>query len=165
MELNPPKNLEKNFVGDVLLCTLKEKIWSDEMVHYVSFRNGARTKFHSHLGPQVLVGVKGKGQVVITSQKDDGKGNSKDITIEKIIEINPGSSITIDENTIHCHGSIGNEEFVHIAINIFPPDCSDYTRWYELEKSNEKSLQKFIDEPWRKNSKMIIFRKNNTQTS
>ena len=157
MELKSPKNLEKNFVRDVLLYTLKDKIWSDEMVHYVSFRNGARTKFHSHLGVQVLVGVKGRGQVVFASQKDDGQGKSKEITLERIEEIVPGKAVTIDENTIHCHGSTSSEEFVHIAINIFPPDCIEYTRWFESENS-KKPVPKVFDKSGIKNYKITILR-------
>ena len=157
MKLKPPKDVKKNFVGNVLSCTLKNPIWSNEKVYYVSFRNGARTKFHSHRGPQVLVGVKGQGKVVFSASKDNDK-KSKVIKISKIEEIVPGKSVLINKNTIHCHGAANNKTFAHIAINIFPQNGIEYTRWFHIEETKNKPIPKIIKNSWKKNTSVHLSR-------
>ena len=67
----------------------------------VNFSAGARTKFHVHTNPQILVVTKGTGKVA---------------TEDEEITVTPGTVIYFPPNENHWHGATDDSEFSHISI-------------------------------------------------
>jgi quercetin dioxygenase-like cupin family protein len=67
----------------------------------VNFSAGARTKFHVHTNPQILVVTKGTGKVA---------------TEDEEITVTPGTVIYFPPGENHWHGAADDSEFSHISI-------------------------------------------------
>ena len=67
----------------------------------VNFSAGARTKFHVHTNPQILVVTKGTGKVA---------------TEDEEITVTPGTVIYFPPDENHWHGATDDSEFSHISI-------------------------------------------------
>ena len=67
----------------------------------VNFSAGARTKFHIHTNPQILVVTKGTGKVA---------------TEDEEITVTPGTVIYFPPGENHWHGATDDSEFSHISI-------------------------------------------------
>lgn len=69
----------------------------------VNFSKGARNKFHSHTGDQVLIVTSGKGIVATEGE-------------QKIVEV--GDIIHIPSGEKHWHGATKDSAFSHIALEL-----------------------------------------------
>lgn len=67
----------------------------------VNFSAGARTKFHVHTNPQILVVTKGTGKVATENEE---------------ITVTPGTVIYFPPDENHWHGATDDSEFSHISI-------------------------------------------------
>jgi quercetin dioxygenase-like cupin family protein len=67
----------------------------------VNFSAGARTKFHIHTNPQILVVTKGTGKVATENEE---------------ITVTPGTVIYFPPDENHWHGATDDSEFSHISI-------------------------------------------------
>ena len=67
----------------------------------VNFSAGARTKFHVHTNPQILIVTKGTGKVA---------------TEDEEITVTPGTVIYFPPDENHWHGATDDSEFSHISI-------------------------------------------------
>ena len=72
----------------------------------VKFAPGARNKFHSHSGEQILYATEGKGIVA---------------TREKEYTLTPGMMAYIPPGEVHWHGATADSFFTHLSI-IGQPD-------------------------------------------
>ena len=67
----------------------------------VNFSAGARTKFHVHTNPQILIVTKGTGKVATENEE---------------ITVTPGTVIYFPPDENHWHGATDDSEFSHISI-------------------------------------------------
>ena len=89
-------------VGDVASQVLVGEIDSKDIrVSSVTFRDGARNRFHRHSGDQILIVVEGRGIVV---------------TAETSIEVERGDVVVIPAGDLHWHGALPGETFTHLSI-------------------------------------------------
>ena len=72
----------------------------------VKFNPGARNRFHSHSGEQILYVIEGKG-IIATKDKE--------------YTITPGMLVFIPPGEIHWHGATKDSSFAHLSI-IGQPD-------------------------------------------
>ena len=127
------------FTNKTWMKVLSEKIKSkDQDIYHVHFENGSKTKLHFHNGNQVLMAIKGKGNLEIFKKLGSKKTEFKIKKIERI-SLNEGDIVHIPAKTLHTHGSIDKKkEFSHIAINILPKKNAIYkTTWYESDFKNK----------------------------
>jgi quercetin dioxygenase-like cupin family protein len=68
----------------------------------VHFHDGGRTRWHLHVGDQVLYFVAGQGM----AEDDDGT----------LLECEPGDIVAVDAGAIHRHGARPGASATHIAI-------------------------------------------------
>src|SRR5437870_8021250 len=68
----------------------------------VTFRNGARTFWHTHEGEQILIGVGGRGWL----KYRDGEAH----------EILPGVVVRARAGEEHWHGAAAGEDFTHVGL-------------------------------------------------
>ena len=73
-------------------------------VFRVEFDPSARTHWHAHTGPQVLVVLDGVCRVSSWGGK--------------VQEVHPGESVIIDPGEKHWHGAAPGSRMVHLAINV-----------------------------------------------
>jgi quercetin dioxygenase-like cupin family protein len=69
----------------------------------VKFAPGARTKFHTHTGEQLLFCLEGKGIVATKTEQ---------------INVGPGTVVYFPPGEIHWHGATKDSSFAHISIAI-----------------------------------------------
>jgi quercetin dioxygenase-like cupin family protein len=81
-------------------------------VYRVTFKPGARTAWHAHTGPQLLLVIEGSCRL----QKEG----------ELIQELMAGGSARIEPGERHWHGATSDAPMVHLAVNI---DVT--TSWFE----------------------------------
>jgi quercetin dioxygenase-like cupin family protein len=127
------------FTNKTWMKVLSEKIKSkDQDIYHVHFENGSKTKLHFHNGNQVLMAIKGKGNLEIFKKYGSKKTEFKIKKIERI-SLNEGDIVHIPAKTLHTHGAIDKKkEFSHIAINILPKKNAIYkTTWYESNFKNK----------------------------
>jgi quercetin dioxygenase-like cupin family protein len=110
MKLLPGGRLEpadrKNFIGAarVQRMPVVEGGGQPVNVFLVVFEPGARTNWHRHSGPQVLLVKEGRGLV----QKWG----------EPVREIGEGDAITIEPHEKHWHGAAPGTRMAHFAVNL-----------------------------------------------
>lgn len=92
-----------NFTGDVWLQMLvpSDTIYNSN-IGSVTFASGARTRWHSHAGGQLLLVTEGKGLY-------QEKGKPMEI-------IKKGDVVKCPPNVVHWHGAMPNDAMTHIAI-------------------------------------------------
>lgn len=89
-------------VGDVASQLLVGEIESRDLrVSSVTFRDGARNRFHRHTRDQVLVVIEGRGLIALA---------------DRSIEIERGDVVTIPAGELHWHGALPGETFTHLSI-------------------------------------------------
>ncbi len=130
MKVNPDY-----FTCPVLLQELTSIIKSQEQkIFHVTFKNGARTKLHTHTGGQILIVTKGKGSLQMYSKSGNNKSK---FSIKKTDKINlfEGDIVYILAKKLHTHGSIDKKRvFSHIAINANESiNKPAKTTWYESD--------------------------------
>ena len=74
------------------------------IVYVVEFEPGARTNWHRHSGPQLLLVKEGRGMV----QKWG----------EPVREISAGDAVGIEPNEKHWHGATPGTRMTHFAVNL-----------------------------------------------
>lgn len=90
------------FTGPVSRQTLAPES-QDYNISIVNFDTGVRNKWHTHTSEQILVVTSGSGVVV----NDDGERR-----------VGVGDVIFIPSGERHWHGSNGESEFAHIALQL-----------------------------------------------
>ena len=110
MKLLPGGHLEpvdlRNFVGTARVQRMPVVQGPGEsvVVFLVDFDPGARTNWHRHSAPQVLLVKEGRGLV----QKWG----------EPVREIAAGDAVTIEPNEKHWHGAAPGTRMAHFAVNL-----------------------------------------------
>lgn len=100
-EIGSPSK-EPIFVGDVYYNSiLKEEDAEYLRPGYVTFREGARTKWHHHGCEQLLIIVSGYGIVADEEQE---------------LQVRTGDAVLIPKGVTHWHGSAPGSEMTHISI-------------------------------------------------
>ena len=96
----------RNFVGTARVKRLPLVEGGDApvMSYLVEFQPGARTNWHTHSGPQLLLIHEGQGLV----QKWG----------EPVREMQAGDAVTIEPNEKHWHGAASGSRMTHFAINL-----------------------------------------------
>jgi quercetin dioxygenase-like cupin family protein len=93
------------FAGTVwvnMLVTDKDNVYNTQ-AYDVRFEPGARTKWHSHPGGQLLFVTSGKGYY-------QEKGKPARLLLK-------GDVVEIPPNVVHWHGAAPDSEFVHLGIS------------------------------------------------
>ena len=133
------KQKRKYFVGSVTLRDISSKIkMRDQKVYLAGFRNGARTKLHYHQGDQTLVITKGKGVLVLYKKISSKKGILRIKPVSKT-RLKQGDVVLIPRQTLHWHGAIAKNNFVHIALNAFYQGKESKTIWFESDFASSAS--------------------------
>lgn len=96
----------KNFVGSARVKKLPmvEEAGQSVIVYLVDFEPGARTNWHRHSAPQLLLVKEGRGLV----QKWG----------EPVRAIAAGEAIAIEPNEKHWHGAAPDTGMAHFAVNL-----------------------------------------------
>lgn len=97
----------KTFTGRAytrLMAAAEEQV--SVKMYFVRFEPSARTFWHAHSGPQILVVVSGRCRYQI----GDGP----------IRELGQGESVRFEPGVRHWHGAVEGEGTEHIAINLDP---------------------------------------------
>ena len=94
-----------NFTG-VATLTRMDGVCEDPAVNVyrVAFEPGARTAWHSHTGPQLLLIIEGRCRL----QKEG----------EPLQEVDTGGVVCIAPGEKHWHGATANAAMTHLALNI-----------------------------------------------
>ncbi len=102
----------------------------------VRFYSGARTKLHSHTGPQILIGVAGSGSLV-KYVKRGASGRRGHIKKVSRVRLAAGSVAHIKAGELHTHGSTSTSRmFAHIAINLpARSGAESAATWYDSDLS------------------------------
>jgi quercetin dioxygenase-like cupin family protein len=97
------KNTTANFNGEVWLNTLVEgDSLNQNSVGSVTFKPGARTKWHSHPAGQIILAISGEGYY-------QEKGSAKKI-------LKKGDVVKCPPNLEHWHGASSDQKFIQVAI-------------------------------------------------
>lgn len=97
----------KNFVGSARvqrLPLIEDGSAQSVIVYLVAFEPGARTNWHRHSAPQLLLIQEGRGLV----QKWG----------EPAREIAAGDAVAIEPNEKHWHGAASETRMTHFAVNL-----------------------------------------------
>src|SRR5687768_4990697 len=96
----------KNFVGSARVKRLPMVEGEDQavIVYLVEFEPGARTNWHRHSAPQLLLVKEGRGLV----QKWG----------EPVREMAAGDAVTIEPDEKHWHGASPGTRMAHFAVNL-----------------------------------------------
>jgi quercetin dioxygenase-like cupin family protein len=100
------KGLNDIFTGNVWVQMLVTDKEYNCPVYNVTFEPGARTKWHSHPGGQILLVTGGNG-----FYQEEGKPAQS---------LKEGSVVKIPPNVKHWHGASKNSYFVHVGISTNP---------------------------------------------
>jgi quercetin dioxygenase-like cupin family protein len=95
----PPTPVTANFTGTVASLDA-----SDVRAVRFQYAAGARSDWHSHGGPQVLVLEQGRGRAQVRGQ-----------TRQDLV---PGRPVLLPAGVPHWHGAEPNEGLVQIAVNV-----------------------------------------------
>src|SRR6185503_9426609 len=90
-------------------------------VFRVEFEPGARTHWHVHTGPQILVVIEG----TCRAGSRDGP----------VVEIGPGEALAIAPGENHWHGAGPASRMVHLAINV-----RTETAWFAAVSEDQYAL-------------------------
>ncbi|WP_051793036.1 cupin domain-containing protein [Amycolatopsis jejuensis] len=92
------------FTGTARLSQVDSTWRTDESARLlmVQYEPGARTKWHTHEGDQILVGTSGEGLV-------QAKG-------EKAVPIRAGDIVVCRAGETHWHGAAPGSAFTHLAV-------------------------------------------------
>ena len=127
------KKAKNYFVGRVILQDISKVIRSrEEKIYHVTFKKGARTKIHYHQAGQILIPTGGKGMLVTYSSIETG--SVVKIRQTESINLAKGDAVYIPAHKLHWHGSLGKNNFSHIAINAKLPGYKEAKKiWYESD--------------------------------
>ena len=103
---HPPQPVDPaNFTGDATLARMDGVCDAPTVnVYRVTFQPAARTAWHHHSGPQILLVVEGRCRV----QKEG----------ESVRQIEAGGTVCIEPGEKHWHGASPDAPMTHIALNI-----------------------------------------------
>lgn len=125
------------FTGRVWIKDLSSVIGSTDNIYHVHFMNGARTKLHRHDGGQTLIVTSGRGSLALFQGKNGGS-EGIEISPSRTVSLVKGDVTFIPAGILHAHGSTGDEEFSHIAINRTSGGKYN-TDWYESDLKSRAS--------------------------
>jgi quercetin dioxygenase-like cupin family protein len=92
-------------MGDVASQVLVGEIESpDVRVTSVTFRDGARNRFHRHSRDQILIVIEGRGMIALA---------------DRSVELERGDVAVIPAGELHWHGALPGEIFTHLSV--IPP--------------------------------------------
>ena len=111
---HPPRPADpRTFAGDATMARMDGVNESPDInVYRVTFQAGARTAWHTHTGPQLLLVIEGSCRL----QKEG----------EPIQEVVAGGAVRIEPGERHWHGATADAPMVHLAVNI-----NAATAWFE----------------------------------
>ncbi|MCV0410433.1 cupin domain-containing protein [Nitrosopumilus sp.] len=90
--------------GNVYLNRISENLSTDELKSYfIKFEKGSKSKIHLHDSDQIIIGMKGIGQIVTFSKINDHK-----FKIDESLELGENESVLIPSGTPHWHGATEN---------------------------------------------------------
>jgi quercetin dioxygenase-like cupin family protein len=126
-----PNFYENKFIGNFEIRRIfNESDSKEQEMYYVTFKDGAMTKIHTHESEQILIAMNsssdspsdmmGRGFVVLI-EKDSNAASGDDnpqFSISKTIFLDKiGDTVCIPPNVLHCHGSTQEGlDFSHIAL-------------------------------------------------
>lgn len=91
--------------GKIRLKRLSESFSTREFKSYfIEFEKGARSKIHLHDVDQLIVGMAGRGKVVILSKINHTK-KEHSLEVQKILNLEEGEAILVPAGTLHWHGA------------------------------------------------------------
>ncbi len=122
------------FTGHTFMKDISGTIHSKEQdIYHVYFKNGSKTKLHTHNGSQVLIVIQGNGKLEFFKKYGNKRSDFK-IKKTESVPLNPGDIAYIPKNVSHTHGASSKKTFSHIAINILPSKKTAFkTIWYESD--------------------------------
>ena len=104
-------------IGKIRLNRLSEKLSTDELkMYFIDFEKGSKSKLHLHDSDQIIVAVKGKGQLVTYSGIDTVDGIKANLRIVKSIEMKEGDTVLIPSGTLHWHGASEDQSSSQISL-------------------------------------------------
>ena len=120
------------FTGHTFMKDISGTIHSKEQdIYHVYFKNGSKTKLHTHNGSQVLIVIQGIGKLEFFKKYGNKRSDFK-IKKTESVPLNPGDIAYIPKNILHKHGASRKKTLSHIAINILPSKKTPFkTIWYE----------------------------------
>lgn len=115
---------EHYFTGDVGVFHT-EGVHADPLmdVVVVTFPPGARTAWHHHVGPQILVVVEGYCRV----QTQGGA----------VRDVPSGSVVRFEAGELHWHGATPDAPMVHVALQMKGVPVDGFTIWAEPVTDDE----------------------------
>jgi 4-carboxymuconolactone decarboxylase len=94
-----------NFTGSATLVRMTGVLASPRVNAYlVSFQAGARTAWHEHTGPQLLIVTEGRCRVQKRGEP------ARDVDAGNLVAILPGE--------VHWHGAAPGSKATHLALNL-----------------------------------------------
>jgi 4-carboxymuconolactone decarboxylase len=94
-----------NFTGSATLVRMTGVVASPQVNAYVvSFQAGARTAWHEHSGPQLLIVTEGRCRVQKRGEA------ARDVETGGLVAILPGE--------VHWHGAAPDSRATHLALNL-----------------------------------------------
>ena len=94
-----------NFTGDATLTRMDGVCGRPHVNAYrVTFQPGARTAWHTHSGPQLLLVIEGRCRL----QKAG----------EPVQEVEAGGVVCIEPGDRHWHGASADTPMTHVAVNV-----------------------------------------------
>ena len=102
----------RNKTGRIYLNRLSKNFSTDELKSYfIKFEKGSKSKVHIHDSDQIIVGMKGVGQIGIFS-KINGQNRFE---TKEFLELKEYESVLIPYGTPHWHGARKNHESTQMS--------------------------------------------------
>jgi quercetin dioxygenase-like cupin family protein len=159
-----PDFYTNKFIGNFEIRRIfNESDSKEQEMYYVTFKNGAMTKIHTHESEQILIATTtsssensnnqsdvGRGFVVIMEKGGDTVGDddpkfsiSRTIFLDRI-----GDTVCIPPNVLHCHGSANKaQDFSHIAIRRSTLDSKQQAKTlWEYDTQAMKEVMEVMDD-------------------
>lgn len=93
-------------LGVIHLNRISENLSADDIKSFfIKFDKGSKSKIHIHDSEQIIVEMKGIGQLVIFSKIGDNS-----FEIKEILELKEYEAVLIPSGTPHWHGAIENKD-------------------------------------------------------
>ncbi len=120
-KINITKNLKKDAsgikIGQIQLNPISKNLSSNELkVYLIKFEKGAKSKLHIHDSDQIIIGHKGKGQLITYSKIDLTSNNNAKLKNENILEIDENEAVLIPAGKLHWHKAYNDQNFSYISI-------------------------------------------------
>jgi len=95
-----------NEQGKIYLNRLSENFLTNEFKSYfIKFEKNSKSKTHLHDSDQIIIGMKGIGQLVTFSKIED----KNTFEIKESLELKEGEAVLLPSGTPHWHGATENQ--------------------------------------------------------